>query len=150
MDSKKIKEAGIPAVQLETNNICHVEMGMVESAWRAFGGQHFDYLFLENIGNLVCPADFDTGAHRRVMLLSVPEGYDKVYKYPPMFAIVDALIVTKIDYLPLNPDFDMAALHEQARVLNPGLKIFEVCARTGEGVDELAAWLAEGREQMLA
>ena len=74
IDSKKIKEAGIPAVQLETNNICHVEMGMVESAWRAFGGQHFDYLFLENIGNLVCPADFDTGAHRRVMLLSVPEG----------------------------------------------------------------------------
>ena len=150
VDSKKIKEAGIPAVQLETNNICHVEMGMVESAWRAFGGQHFDYLFLENIGNLVCPADFDIGAHRRVMLLSVPEGYDKVYKYPPMFAIVDALIVTKIDYLPLNPDFDMAALHEQARVLNPGLKIFEVCARTGEGVDELAAWLTEGRDQMLA
>jgi len=150
VDSKKIKEAGIKAVQLETANICHVEMNMVEAAYRAFGGEHFDYLFLENIGNLVCPADFDTGAHRRVMLLSVPEGYDKVYKYPPMFAIVDALIVTKTDYLPLNPDFDMAALHEQARILNPGLKIFEVCARTGEGVDELVAWLREGRDEMLA
>lgn len=119
VDSRKIKDAGIQAVQLETRGICHVEMSMVERAFQAFGGQHFDYLFLENIGNLVCPAEFDTGAHKRVMLLSVPEGYDKVYKYPPMFAVVDALIVTKTDYLPLNPDFDMAALHKQARVLNP-------------------------------
>jgi hydrogenase nickel incorporation protein HypB len=149
VDSKKIKEAGIAAVQLETAGICHVEMNMVQAAWRAFGDNHFDYLFLENIGNLVCPADFDTGAHRRVMLLSVPEGYDKVYKYPPMFGIVDALIVTKTDYLPLNPDFDRAALRRQALTLNPNLEVFEVCARTGEGVDELAAWLREGRRRLL-
>ena len=143
VDSEKIKGAGIDAVQLETNGVCHVEMGMVEAAWGAFegAGKRFDYLFLENIGNLVCPADFDTGAHVRVMLLSVPEGYDKVYKYPPMFQIVDALIVTKCDYLPLNPDFDMAALHERARQLNPGVRIFETSARTGEGVDDLAEWL---------
>lgn len=113
------------------------------------GGQHFDYLFLENIGNLVCPAEFDTGAHKRVMLLSVPEGYDKVYKYPPMFAVVDALIVTKTDYLPLNPDFDMAALHKQARVLNPHLEIFETCARTGEGIPELAEWIVACRKELL-
>ena len=92
-------------------------------AFEAFDGDRFDYLFLENIGNLVCPADFDTGAHTRVMLLSVPEGWDKVMKYPPMFAAVDALIVTKCDYLPLNEDFDMDRLKEQARLLNPALDI---------------------------
>ena len=145
VDSQKIKEAGVPAVQLQTGGVCHVEMGMVQQAYDAFGGMHFDHLFLENIGNLVCPADFDTGSHTRIMLLSVPEGYDKVYKYPPMFAVVDALVVTKTDYLPLNPDFDMEALHKQARVLNPNLRIFETCARTGEGVDELAQWLRERR-----
>lgn len=102
-----------------------------------------------SIGNLVCPAEFDTGAHKRVMLLSVPEGYDKVYKYPPMFAVVDALIVTKTDYLPLNPDFDMAALHKQARVLNPHLEIFETCARTGEGIPELAEWIVACRKELL-
>lgn len=149
VDSRKIKDAGIQAVQLETRGICHVEMSMVERAFQAFGGQHFDYLFLENIGNLVCPAEFDTGAHKRVMLLSVPEGYDKVYKYPPMFAVVDALIVTKTDYLPLNPDFDMAALHKQARVLNPYLEIFETCARTGEGIPELAEWIVACRKELL-
>ncbi len=141
VDSEKIKQAGIPAVQLETRGICHVEMDMVTKAFTAFGSAEFDYVFLENIGNLVCPAEFDTGAHKRIMLLSVPEGFDKVYKYPPMFAVVDALVVTKTDYLPLNPDFDMQALSRQARILNPHLAIFEVCARTGEGVDELVAWL---------
>ncbi len=149
VDSDKIKAAGVPAVQLETNGVCHVEMGMVQQAYDAFGSQAFDYLFLENIGNLVCPAEFDTGAHTRVMLLSVPEGYDKVYKYPPMFAVVDALIVTKTDYLPLNPDFDMDALKERARILNPHLDIFETCARTGEGIDELAEWLKDRRAKMI-
>ena len=142
VDSEKIKAVGLDAVQLETRGVCHVEMGMVRRAWDAFAGRRFDYLFLENIGNLVCPADFDTGAHCRIMLLSVPEGYDKVYKYPPMFSIVDALVVTKTDYLPMNPDFDMDALKERARALNPRIQIFETCARTGEGVAELAAWLA--------
>jgi hydrogenase nickel incorporation protein HypB len=146
VDALKIKQAGIASVELNTKNVCHVEMGMVEKAFAAFGGARFDYLFLENIGNLVCPADFDTGCHLRVMLLSVPEGYDKVYKYPPMFAVVDALIVTKCDYLPLNPDFDMPALHEAARMLNPTLEVFEVSARTGEGMEELADWIQASRD----
>lgn len=150
VDALKIKEAGVSSVELNTRGVCHVEMGMVQKAYDAFGGVQFDYLFLENIGNLVCPAEFDTGAHARIMLLSVPEGYDKVYKYPPMFAVVDALVVTKSDYLPLNPDFDMEALHAQARVLNPGLDIFVTSARTGEGVDELAAWVRERRAAALA
>lgn len=149
VDSEKMKDAGVDAVQIETRGICHVEMGMVEEACAAFGDKHHDYLFIENIGNLVCPADFDTGAHTRVMLLSVPEGFDKVYKYPPMFAVVDALIVTKTDYLPMNPDFDMDRLKERARMLNPDLTIFETCARTGEGVSELAAWLMERHDRAL-
>lgn len=149
IDSEKIKAAGLDAVQLETRGVCHVEMNMVEKAYAAFDGRRYDYLFLENIGNLVCPADFDTGAHCRVMLLSVPEGYDKVYKYPPMFSIVDALIVTKTDYLPMNPDFDMEALKRQARALNPRIRVFETCARTGEGVAEFATWLEERRAKAL-
>lgn len=146
IDALKIEEAGIRSVELNTRGICHVEMGMVRKALAAFAGLRFDYLFLENIGNLVCPADFDTGAHLRVMLLSVPEGYDKVYKYPPMFAVVDALIVTKSDYLPMNPDFDMNALYRQARVLNPHLDIFVVSARTGEGMEKLTDWFRAKRD----
>lgn len=141
VDALKIKDAGIASVELNTRGVCHVEMGMVEQAFAAFGGVCFNYLFLENIGNLVCPAEFDTGAHTRIMLLSVPEGWDKVMKYPPMFAVVDALVVTKSDYLPLNPDFDMDALHRQARILNPDLSIFVVSARTGEGMQEFADWI---------
>lgn len=150
VDALKIKAAGIPSVELNTKGVCHVEMGMMKQAFAAFGGRKFDYLFLENIGNLVCPADFDTGCHRRVMLLSVPEGWDKVCKYPPMFSIVDALIVTKCDYLPLNPDFDMEALCEHARALNPRLKIFVTSARTGEGIEETAAWIRSQKEETLA
>jgi len=150
VDALKIKAAGIPSVELNTKGVCHVDMTMMKQAYAAFGGQQFDYLFLENIGNLVCPADFDTGCHRRVMLLSVPEGWDKVQKYPPMFSIVDALLVTKCDYLPLNPDFDMEKLCQHARVLNPDLEIFVTSARTGEGVDEAAAWIRKQREDTLA
>ena len=150
VDALKIKAAGVPSVELNTKGVCHVEMSMMKKAFAAFGDQRFDYLFLENIGNLVCPADFDTGCHRRIMLLSVPEGWDKVCKYPPMFAVVDALIVTKCDYLPLNEDFDMEALKEHARILNPGLDIFVTSARTGEGMDDVAAWLYEKRNQLLS
>lgn len=149
VDALKIKEAGVASVELNTRGVCHVEMGMVERAFAAFGGMHFDYLFLENIGNLVCPAEFDTGAHTRVMLLSVPEGWDKVMKYPPMFATVDALIVTKCDYLPLNEDFDLDRLKNEARRLNPGLEIFVTSARTGEGLPELAAWFQKTRAEKL-
>ncbi|ACV22730.1 Hydrogenase isoenzymes nickel incorporation protein hypB [Slackia heliotrinireducens] len=145
VDALKMKEAGVTSVELNTLGVCHVEMNMMQKAFDAFGEMRFDYLFLENIGNLVCPADFDTGAHLRVMLLSVPEGYDKVYKYPPMFAVCDALVVTKSDYLPMNPDFDMEALKKQARVLNPNLEILVTSARTGEGMDELAGWIERRR-----
>jgi hydrogenase nickel incorporation protein HypB len=151
VDAQKIKAAQVASVELNTKGICHVEMGMVKAAYEAFGSLSgaFDYLFLENIGNLVCPADFDTGAHTRIMLLSVPEGWDKVMKYPPMFSIVDALVITKCDYLPVNPDFNMEALQQQARVLNPSLEIFVTSARTKEGIPQLAQWLTSQREALL-
>ncbi len=149
VDSLKMKKAGISSVEINTKGICHVDMDMVKRGFDAFGGEPFNYVFLENIGNLICPAEFDTGAHLRVMLLSVPEGYDKVYKYPPMFAIADALIVTKSDYLPLNEDFEMGKLMEAARVLNPSLNIFVSSARTGEGISEIAAWIEERRQLLL-
>ena len=150
VDARKIAASGAASVELNTRGVCHVEAGMVMRAFSVFGGRHFDYLFLENIGNLVCPAEFDTGAQMRVMLLSVPEGWDKVVKYPPMFAVVDALIVTKSDYLPLNPDFDMEALRIRARILNPDLDIFATSARTGEGMDALADWVVAKRRAILA
>ena len=118
VDALKIKAADVDSVELNTRGVCHVEMGMVEKAFAAFGGKHYDCMFLENIGNLVCPADFDTGCHTRVMLLS--------------------------------PDFDMEALKEGARALNPGLPIFVTSARTGEGIEELAEWFKAKRAEALA
>lgn len=150
VDALKIKEADVTSIELNTRGVCHVEMGMVEAAFEPLESMNLDWLFLENIGNLVCPAEFDTGAHCRVMLLSVPEGYDKVYKYPPMFSLADALIVTKSDYLPLNPDFKMDALREQAAVLNPDINIFVTSARTGEGIEDLARWLVDRRAEALS
>lgn len=150
VDALKIKEADVTSIELNTRGVCHVEMGMVEAAFEPLESMNLDWLFLENIGNLVCPAEFDTGAHCRVMLLSVPEGYDKVYKYPPMFSLADALIVTKSDYLPLNPDFKMDALREQAAVLNPNINIFVTSARTGEGIEGLAQWLMAKRFEALS
>jgi hydrogenase nickel incorporation protein HypB len=150
VDALKIKEAGVDSVELNTKGVCHVEMSMVKKAFLAFGNKIYDYLFLENIGNLVCPAEFDTGCHTRIMLLSVPEGYDKVYKYPPMFTVVDALVVSKCDYLPTNPDFDCEALREAARAMNRSLMIFEISARTGEGMDAFVHWLRDCRNAMFA
>ena len=128
VDALKIKEAGVASVELNTRGVCHVEMGMVTMAFEAFDGDRFDYLFLENIGNLVCPADFDTGAHTRVMLLSVPEGWDKVMKYPPMFAAVDALIVTKLDGT-AKGGIALAVSHE--------LELPIIKIGVGEGLDDL-------------
>lgn len=150
VDAQKIKTAGVPAVELNTNGICHVEMGMVRAAYEAFQGRPMDILFLENIGNLVCPADFDTGAHTRVLLLSVPEGWDKVCKYPQIFSVADALVVTKNDYLPLNPDFDFEQLSRRTRAINPNIAIFSTSARTGSGIEELADWLLERRRSELS
>ena len=150
VDAATIEKTGAKVIQLHTGGMCHLDAGMTRQGLEGLDVNDVDFAILENIGNLVCPADFDTGCHRRIMLLSVPEGWDKVCKYPPMFAVVDALIVTKCDYLPLNEDFDMEALKEHARILNPKLDIFVTSARTGEGMDDVAAWVFEKRKQMLS
>jgi len=140
VDAEKVAQEGIPAVQLRTGGACHLDAGMVERALRELDLSALDLIMIENVGNLVCPAEFDTGAARNAMILSVPEGDDKPLKYPLMFTICDALVVNKTDYLKMS-DFDMKALKERVLKLNPNIRIFEVSCRTGEGIPAWTEWL---------
>jgi hydrogenase nickel incorporation protein HypB len=142
VDAEKVAALGIPAVQLRTGGACHLDAPMIRMALDGMDLSTLDLLLIENVGNLVCPAEFDTGATKRAMILSVPEGDDKPLKYPLMFSVCDALVVNKIDYLP-DPGFSMAVLRERVLKLNPGIRIFEVSCRTGEGLDAWARWLRE-------
>jgi len=140
VDAELIAATGISAVQLRTGGFCHLDASMVAKGLAAFDLDALDAVIIENVGNLVCPAEFDTGAIKNVMILSVPEGDDKPLKYPLMFSVSDVLLVNKIDYLALS-DFDLAAMRERVVRLNPGIEIFEISAKTGEGVDQWVAWL---------
>jgi hydrogenase nickel incorporation protein HypB len=140
VDAEKVAALGIPAVQLRTGGACHLDAPMIRMALDGMDLSVLDLLVIENVGNLVCPAEFDTGATKRAMILSVPEGDDKPLKYPLMFTVCDALVVNKIDYLP-DPGFDMAVMKERAFRLNPDIRIFEVSCRTGEGLDVWIRWL---------
>ncbi|MFK5953218.1 MAG: hydrogenase nickel incorporation protein HypB [Desulfobacterium sp.] len=140
VDSEKIAAEGIPAVQLRTGGACHLDAPMINEALETMDLNTLDLVFIENVGNLVCPAEFDTGASRRVMILSVPEGHDKVIKYPLMFSVCDALVVNKIDCLSMF-DFDMDILQQQVKKLNPQMKIFMTSCRTEEGIDDWCSWL---------
>lgn len=141
VDSEKVASAGIQAVQLRTGGFCHLDAPMVTKGLDAFDLKNLDLIIIENVGNLVCPAEFDTGAVKNAMILSVPEGDDKPLKYPLMFSICDVLLVNKIDFLALT-DFDMDAMKERVFRLNPKITIIEVSCRTGEGIDAWADWLA--------
>jgi len=140
VDAEKVAKEGIPAVQLRTGGACHLDAVMVEMALREMDLYALDLIIIENIGNLVCPAEFDTGAAKNAMILSVPEGDDKPLKYPLMFTVCDALVVNKIDYLSIA-DFDMKVLKERVLKLNPKIKIFEVSCKTGEGIPAWTQWL---------
>jgi hydrogenase nickel incorporation protein HypB len=142
VDAEKVAALGIPAVQLRTGGACHLDAPMIRMALDGMDLSAVDLLLIENVGNLVCPAEFDTGATIRAMILSVPEGDDKPLKYPLMFSVCDALVVNKIDYLP-DPGFSIVALKERVLKLNPGIRIFEVSCRTGKGLDAWARWLRE-------
>ncbi|MBA4398243.1 MAG: hydrogenase accessory protein HypB [Syntrophus sp. (in: bacteria)] len=142
VDAEKVAAVGIPAVQLRTGGACHLDAPMIRMALDGMDLSALDLLLIENVGNLVCPAEFDTGATKRAMILSVPEGDDKPLKYPLMFSVCDALVVNKIDYLP-DPGFSMEALRERVLKLNPGIRIFEVSCRTGAGLDAWVSWLRE-------
>ena len=140
VDARRVEKLGAKAVQAHTGGRCHMDAGMTRTALEELGEDHFDLVFLENVGNLICPAEFDTGAQKRVMLLSVPEGDDKPLKYPLMFTVSDVLILTKTDVAACF-DFDFEACKRRARGLNPHIEIFEVSAKTGEGFEAWEAWL---------
>lgn len=140
VDAEKIEALGARSIQLHTDGMCHMDAGMTRQGIEAMGIEEIDLAFLENVGNLICPAEFDTGASKNLMILSVPEGDDKPLKYPLMFETSDALVVSKTDALPYF-DFDMDKLRERVRRLNPKIEIFPVSAKTGEGMEALEAWL---------
>ena len=140
VDARRIAEAGVKSIQLHTGGMCHLDAGMTEQGLREIGTDGLDLVVLENVGNLVCPAEFDTGAVKNAMILSVPEGHDKPLKYPLIFTVCDALLINKTDVLPYF-DFDMDKVVEYAHRRNPKLEIFPVSAKTGEGMDAWCAWL---------
>jgi hydrogenase nickel incorporation protein HypB len=140
VDAERLVAQGIAAVQLNTGGFCHLDASMVSRGLEALDLNNLDAVIIENVGNLVCPAEFDTGAIRNAMILSVPEGDDKPLKYPLMFSVCNVLLVNKIDYLTLS-DFDLAAMRERVLRLNPAIEIFAVSARTGQGFDAWTEWL---------
>ena len=142
VDAKAIAAEGVRAIQLHTAGLCHMDADMTRRGLEAFGTEGLELIFLENIGNLVCPAEFEIGADLRMMILSVPEGDDKPLKYPLMFQISDVLLINKIDTAPIF-DFDFEAARARAKALNPKIAVFPVSAATGEGFDALAEYLRE-------
>ena len=140
VDAAKIEKTGAKVIQLHTGGMCHLDADMTRQGLKGLGTEDVDLAILENIGNLVCPAEFDTGAVKNAMILSVPEGDDKPLKYPLMFSICDVLLINKIDVLPYF-DFDLEACKKYVKKLNPNMKIIPISARNGEGIEEWVEWL---------
>lgn len=142
VDARAIAATGVKAIQLHTGGMCHLDAGMTRQGLEGLDPGELDLVILENVGNLVCPAEFDTGAVKNVTILSVPEGHDKPLKYPLMYQVCDVVLINKIDVAPYF-DFDMEKCREYILMRNPEAKIFPICAKTGEGVDAFSAWLKE-------
>lgn len=142
VDADTISRTGVKVIQLHTGGMCHLDADMTRQGIRQLGTEGLDLVVLENVGNLVCPAEFDTGAALNMMILSVPEGHDKPLKYPLIFQVCDILVINKIDVLPYF-DFDLEKVREFALRRNPNLKIFPISAKTGEGMDALADYLRQ-------
>ena len=149
VDARTMAGAGVRSIQLHTGGMCHLDAEMTRQGLAGLGEDGLDLVVLENVGNLVCPAEFDTGAVKNAMILSVPEGHDKPLKYPLMFQVCDVVLVNKIDVLPYF-DFDMDKCREYVAMRNPQAKVIPICARTGEGMDEWTAWLKEQVSQWQA
>ena len=139
-DAERLSRADIPVVQITTGTMCHLDARMIAEAMKKMPLDDLDVLIIENVGNLVCPAEFDTGAVKNAMILSVPEGHDKPLKYPLIFTVCDVLLSNKTDVLPYF-DFDMEKVIEYAHRRNPKLEVFPVSAKTGEGMDAWCDWL---------
>lgn len=146
VDARKIAETGVKTIQLHTGGMCHLDAEMTRQGLEGLDTDGVELAILENVGNLVCPAEFDTGAVKNAMILSVPEGDDKPLKYPLMFSVCDVVLINKIDVLPYF-DFDVEKCREYIRRRNPNAKVFTICAKTGEGVAEWADWLMNEVEQ---
>lgn len=143
MDAVKIREAtGVESIQLHTGGMCHLDAEMTRQGLDNLPAGTVDLAILENVGNLVCPAEFDTGSCRNAMILSVPEGDDKPLKYPLMFSVCDLVLINKIDVLPYF-DFDMDKCREYIRMRNPKARVLPISARTGEGIEAFAQWLLD-------
>ncbi len=143
VDAVKIKEAtGIPSIQLHTGGMCHLDAEMTRQGLDNVDLEGLDLVILENVGNLVCPAEFDTGSCKNAMILSVPEGHDKPLKYPLMFSICEVVVINKMDVLPYF-DFDLEKCKEYVHMRNPKAKVIPICAKTGEGVENFAGWLLQ-------
>ena len=142
VDAMAMASCGVRSIQLHTGGMCHLDASMTRQGLEEFGTKDLDLVVLENVGNLVCPAEFDTGSVKNAVILSIPEGHDKPLKSPLMFQVAHALIINKIDVLPYF-DFDIEKVKEYALMRNPNLKIFLVSAKTGEGMDEVSSWLEE-------
>jgi hydrogenase nickel incorporation protein HypB len=142
LDADKVHKQGVEVVQINTAGGCHLDANMTESALNNLPLGDIDLLLIENVGNLVCPAEFALGEHKRVMLLSLPEGDDKPYKYPLMFTEADVVLINKIDLLPYL-EFDIPAFHKAVNGLNPKVKIFQVSCKTGEGLEDWLSWLQD-------
>ena len=142
VDAKTIAETGVKAIQLHTGGMCHLDAAMTRQGLEGLDSSDVDLVVLENVGNLVCPAEFDTGAVANMAILSVPEGHDKPLKYPLMFQVCDTVLINKIDAAPYF-DFDFEKCTEYIHMRNPKAKIFPISAKTGEGIDAVANWLKE-------
>ncbi|RJP45787.1 MAG: hydrogenase accessory protein HypB [Desulfobacteraceae bacterium] len=148
VDAEKIAATGVPSVQLRTGGFCHLDAAMVVKGLEAIDTASANLVFIENVGNLVCPAEFDTGAAMDIMILSVPEGDDKPLKYPLMFSKCRALLVNKIDLLPYS-DFDMILFKQRVYQINAGIRIFEVSCTSGEGITDWTEWLKQSVNRFL-
>lgn len=146
VDAKKIALTGAKSIQLHTGGMCHLDAEMTRQGLEGLGTDDVDIAILENVGNLVCPAEFDTGSIKNAMILSVPEGHDKPLKYPLMFSICDVVLVNKIDVLPYF-DFDMEKVVEFVHMRNPKATVIPICAKTGEGIDKWTDWLTTQVEE---
>jgi len=147
VDADKVHEQGVEVVQINTAGGCHLDANMTESALNNLPLEDIDLLLIENVGNLVCPAEFILGEHKKVMLLSLPEGDDKPYKYPLMFTEADVVLVNKIDLLPYL-EFNIPAFHKAVSGLNPEVKMFQVSCKTGEGIEDWLSWLQDEIKKM--
>jgi len=140
VDALTVAKTGTKVIQLHTGGMCHLDADMTKQGLEGLGTEGIDFVILENVGNLVCPAEFDTGAVKNAMILSVPEGDDKPLKYPLMFSIVDVLLINKMDSIGFF-DFDLEAVKERVKKLNPSIKVIPITAKTGEGTSEWVDWI---------